>query len=121
MIPAFYYSPPTSENYHGVGVVPDHTVPLSEEAKSYYIANIPEALDDQLQAAVAFVQAKETPSAPEAPSSPEAPPSNGSEGGGAFIAVFVVLLLVGGAMTVFFVLEARRKKRDKEHPTDTNE
>ena len=55
VIPAFYYSPPISDNYHGVGVVPHHDVPLSEAASDYYIKNIPETLDNQLNAAVDFL------------------------------------------------------------------
>lgn len=56
IVPTFYYSPPVSENYHGVGVTPHHAVSLSDEAKNYYISLIPEELDDPLKAAVDFVQ-----------------------------------------------------------------
>jgi carboxyl-terminal processing protease len=99
-IPSFYYSPPTSENYHGKGVTPHHTVTLSEEAKSYYISNIPEELDDQLLAAVAFVQTQQPPP----------PVPTPTEGNGGMIAVFTLLLLCAVAMTVFFVYEKKRAK-----------
>ena len=111
VIPSFYYSPPISANYHGTGVVPHHTVSLSEEAKSYYISNIPEEIDDQLKAAVAFVQAKDAPAVPEAPQKND--PQNG-----AFIAIFAVLFLVAAALTVFFVYEKRRMKKAESSASD---
>ena len=112
VIPSFYYSPPTSENYHGKGVSPHHTVSLSEEAKAYYISNIPEELDDQLKAAVAFVQAQ--------PSTAPSEPSDNDSGGGAFIAVFAVLLLCAAALTVFFVYEKKRAKAEGTEQDITN-
>ncbi|MBQ8409646.1 MAG: PDZ domain-containing protein [Clostridia bacterium] len=38
--------------YHGTGIVPDHTVELSEEALEYNFFLLPEALDDQLLTAI---------------------------------------------------------------------
>lgn len=45
------YSPPISDNYDGVGVVPDKTVELSDEAKANYY-KMTDAEDTQLQAAL---------------------------------------------------------------------
>lgn len=48
----FFYDPPTSQNYNGVGITPDHTVPLSEEAAGKNLYKLTYAEDAQLQAAV---------------------------------------------------------------------
>ncbi len=40
-------------DYHGVGIVPDITVELSEEAKEYNFFLLPEDKDNQMQAAIA--------------------------------------------------------------------
>ena len=55
VIPAFYYSPPRSDNYHKIGVVPHHNVTLSAAAQEYHITAIPEEFDNQLLAAVDFL------------------------------------------------------------------
>ena len=47
----FYYTPPYSGNYDGVGITPDVTVELSETAKSINIYKLTYADDAQLQAA----------------------------------------------------------------------
>lgn len=41
--------------YHGIGILPDVEVALSEEAKSYNIYVLPQELDDQLLSAIARV------------------------------------------------------------------
>lgn len=48
----FLYSPPFSENYDGVGIVPDHEVSLSEEWQNKNLFLIPHNEDDQLIKAV---------------------------------------------------------------------
>ncbi len=48
----FYYLTKSRTNYHGVGLVPDVTVSLSQEKEPYFYALSPEE-DDQLQAALA--------------------------------------------------------------------
>ncbi len=45
--------------YHGIGVSPDgEEIPLSEEAKQYSIYDLPQSLDNQLQAAVSAFDEK---------------------------------------------------------------
>ena len=46
------YYPPCGENYDGEGIVPDFTVPLSDEAKQYSFYELPIEKDDQLQKAI---------------------------------------------------------------------
>lgn len=50
----YAYVTKCGEPYHGIGVSPDDgELPLSKEAKEYSIYDLPQALDNQLQAAVA--------------------------------------------------------------------
>ena len=51
----FYYDPPTSQNYHGVGIAPDHPCTLPEEAEQKNIYKLTYEEDTQLQAAVALL------------------------------------------------------------------
>ena len=53
----FFYYPPCGEGYNGIGIVPDVEEELSEEAKEYNINLLPDALDNQLAAAVTAVKA----------------------------------------------------------------
>ena len=46
------YYPPCGENYDGVGIVPDVTVDLSDEARQYRFYELPIDKDDQLLAAI---------------------------------------------------------------------
>ena len=46
-----YYCPPFSDNYDGVGIVPDVTVELSEELQNVNIFKIEDSEDNQLAAA----------------------------------------------------------------------
>ncbi len=55
-ISTFYYSPPVSENYEGVGVTPHHTVTLSDELADTSITELTFETDLALQAAVAFIE-----------------------------------------------------------------
>lgn len=48
----FLYDPPISENYNGVGIVPDVTAHLSEEASSKNLFELSHDEDDQLKAAL---------------------------------------------------------------------
>ena len=48
---AMYYSA-SKTVYHGTGIVPDHTVELSEEAKKINFFLLPEADDNQLLTAI---------------------------------------------------------------------
>ncbi len=41
--------------YHGIGIRPDVEITLSEEAQGYHIYLLPQELDDQLKAAIAYV------------------------------------------------------------------
>ena len=49
------YNPPYSENYEGVGIIPDLVVELSEEAKRKSIYVLTEEEDVQRAAAIASV------------------------------------------------------------------
>ncbi len=126
MIPAFFYSPPVSENYHGVGVMPHHEIALSEEAAEHYIAAIPEEIDNQLQAAVAFLES-DTPLTPpptadenEPPSTGNAPPSEDTEKQEPsffttdlfLYTAFGVLTGLTVLLTVFLVMDRKRREKD---------
>ena len=113
IIPAFYYSPPISGNYHGVGVVPHHTVSLSEEAKEYYITMLPEALDDQLAAARAFVEGDAPFTPPPTPSDDgNAPQGNESDTLSTpaliFIIFFGAIVLGVIVLAVYLIVDYRR-------------
>ena len=117
VIPAFYYSPPISDNYHEIGVVPHHTLPLSEEAKGYYISTIPESLDNQLAAARAFVEGDDAFTPPPTPSeSVVTPPQSGAvtEDDGLSTPALIFLLFFGGvvvgviALAAYLVVDYRR-------------
>lgn len=51
-----YYTPPSGENYHDVGIAPHVEVALSEEAAGKNLYLLTEAEDDQLQAALKVFQ-----------------------------------------------------------------
>jgi carboxyl-terminal processing protease len=55
-ISTFYYSPPVSQNYESVGVMPHHTVTLPDELRNVSIYDLPYEADKALQAAVAFIE-----------------------------------------------------------------
>jgi len=46
------YNPPYSDNYEGVGVIPDIEIDLSEEAKQIGIYKLEDSMDDQLLRAI---------------------------------------------------------------------
>ena len=135
VIPAFYYSPPISDNYHDVGVVPHHAVELSEEAKQYHVLMIPEHLDTQLVAAVSFVTS-DAPLTPP-PSSenkneggsgsteqPPAPPSGEAQENALLSNVFLftvfgILFVSASVLTVYLVIDYRRSKKPKNGEADT--
>ena len=48
----FLYDPPVSENYNGIGIVPDVVVHLSEEASKKNLFELSHSEDDQLKAAL---------------------------------------------------------------------
>jgi len=60
-----YYNPPFSENYEGVGVIPDMIVELSEEAQQKSLYVLTEEEDTQMQAAIASVISRIPPEADE--------------------------------------------------------
>ncbi len=51
-----HYFPPSGEGYDGIGITPDVVVALSEEASRYNINLLPDALDNQLTAAIAALK-----------------------------------------------------------------
>lgn len=137
LVPSFYYSPPISENYHGVGVVPHHTITLSEEAEGYYIQLLPEELDAQLQAAIAFVEGDDPVSPPTAAPGDAGGNASGNHGAGSqnngntnnglvgankISGTDIAILVVLGALTVtaivfavyFFVNRPPRDGSDNE-------
>ncbi len=54
----FFYDPPTSENYNGVGITPDIPEPLSEAAQEINFYKLTLAEDNQLQRAHAWLTAE---------------------------------------------------------------
>ena len=54
----FYYAPPFSENYDGVGILPDKIVELSEEASNKSLYKLTKEEDVQYQAAVEELKSK---------------------------------------------------------------
>ena len=52
LITAFFYDPPKSENYNGVGIFPDVEAKLSEEVSDKNIFDLAHHEDDQLKAAL---------------------------------------------------------------------
>lgn len=129
VVPSFYYSPPISDNYHEIGVVPHHAITLSEEAQSYYISTIPEALDNQLAAAVAFVQS-DAPFTPppvkpqdgtSTPTTPEDPDGISNSGIILFV-IFGVLFAAVIAVAVYLVIDFRRSaKRQRDMLSSWND
>ena len=129
VIPSFYYSPPVSDNYHEIGVVPHHTVELSEEAKGYYLSMLPEKLDDQLQAALAFVQSDEpftpAPTDEVPPSVTDKDPAQGGDSStgkaekDTSVPLFVFLGIFAGAavaVVIYIVLDYRRRANHVRPP-----
>ena len=129
VIPSFYYSPPVSDNYHDIGVFPHHTVELSEEAKEYYLVTLPEELDNQLQAALAFIES-DTPLSP-APTD-ELPPEGSEQPNGTnpsnpsigdtkdsdtvlfvFLGIFTAAAI---AVIVYIVIDYRRRANHVRPP-----
>lgn len=51
----FFYAPPVSDNYDGIGIEPDIEVELPEEYRSISISLIPAEEDTQMQAALDFL------------------------------------------------------------------
>ncbi len=54
----FYYAPPYSENYDGVGIAPDLEIELSEEAQKKNLYKLTSEEDVQLAAALSEIKAK---------------------------------------------------------------
>ena len=135
VVPSFYYSPPVSDNYHDVGVVPHHEIALSEEAKGYYISVIPEELDNQLSAALAFVQSDAALTPPPTagsgdsegtPQTPTPPASTEKDGffssNAVLLILFGVLLVAAVTVTVYLIVDLRRNAKRQRDPfsSDTN-
>lgn len=129
VIPSFYYSPPVSDNYHDIGILPHHTVELSEEAKEYPFSILPEELDNQLQAALAFVQSDEPLSPaptddvpPVSPDESPTPPNNGTLGENkedsrvllfVFLGIFTAAAI---AVVVYIIIDYRRRANHVRPP-----
>lgn len=124
VVPSFYYSPPISANYHEIGVLPHHVLELSEEAGGYHISTIPEEIDNQLVAAVTFVQSDAPFTPPPVKSendpSPVIPPAVEEDKGffrsNTFLfVIFGVLFVAVAAITVYLIVDFRRNaKRQRE-------
>ena len=78
-ISTFYYSPPVSENYEGVGVIPHREVLLPDELKYVSITDLTYETDEALKAAVAFIESGEPVTAGKVDLTPDA--GSGGEGG----------------------------------------
>lgn len=61
MLTCFYYDPPTSGNYNGVGITPDQAVELTGEAAEKNLNLLTPEEDDQLQAALSYLKGITTP------------------------------------------------------------
>ncbi|MBE6655454.1 MAG: PDZ domain-containing protein [Ruminococcaceae bacterium] len=113
VIPAFYYSPPVSANYHDKGVVPHHELTLSEEAQDYYISTIPEALDNQLAAAVDFVQGTDPYTPPPVSGDTQSPsPETEKEGffsSNSFLFIIFGVLFAGVAFLIAYLITDYRR------------
>lgn len=57
----FYYDPPTSGNYNGVGITPDQVVELSPEAAKKNLNLLAPEEDAQLQAALSYLKGTKAP------------------------------------------------------------
>ena len=119
VIPAFFYSPPISDNYHEIGVTPHHVLPLSEEAAQYYISAIPEALDNQLAAARTFVESDDPMSPPPVA---EENTSQKDKGDGISTPALLFLIFFGGVvagvigLAVYLVIDYRRSAHQSARP-----
>lgn len=138
VIPSFYYSPPISENYHGKGVVPHHNVVLNAEAENYYVPSIPKALDNQLGEAVSFLQGDAPFTPPPTTENSGGQPSTGNGGENntgsngvsqdsgsntstsntVLFVVFGVLFIATALVTVYFVIDFRRRKKQTDGKND---
>jgi C-terminal processing protease CtpA/Prc len=54
------YNPPYSDNYEGIGVVPDIELPLTDELLEKNFYKITDEEDNQLQTAIAIVRGEMT-------------------------------------------------------------
>ena len=61
MLTYFYYDPPTSGNYNGVGITPDQAVALSPEAAKKNLNLLTPEEDAQLQAALSYLKGTMAP------------------------------------------------------------
>lgn len=109
-ITTFYYSPPLSENYEGVGITPDVEASLSEEATKINFYKLTEEMDDQLKAATDYLATQG--------GVPYVPSSDGEEGDLILSIVlwtlFSILALVIAALVAFLVGAAVIEKKKKQ-------
>lgn len=56
-ISTHFYNPPLSQNYEGIGVIPDHIVALDDALKNKHVYTLTDAEDNQLQAALSHLSA----------------------------------------------------------------
>ena len=115
----FYYSPPISDNYEGKGISPDVVVSLSEEAAAINFYKLTEQMDDQLKAAVDYLETTEG-----SPYDPSVGSNNDSDLGVYRIVFWIgfgVLAAVTVSLCVFFVvmLVKEKKRRDAFFGEDT--
>ena len=110
---AFYYAPPTSSNYDGVGIVPDQTVALSDEAKGINLFRLEYSKDSQLQAAVAYIETVDVTTQP-----PHQTPSDVEEGAPStllfiLLGVLVLMLLLVLTLLFLFMKKGRQAPKDR--------
>ena len=56
-ISTHFFNPPFSDNYEGIGVIPDQIVALDDALQNKHIYTLTDAEDNQLQAALAHLSA----------------------------------------------------------------
>lgn len=114
-ISVFYYSPPTSNNYEGVGVTPNHVVPLSEEAAQIGFYKLTEEQDNQLAAAIESLASKQgVPFDPSKEHVPETPSQTAERIFGILLWIAAALLIAAIAILTLFLILSRRKALAKE-------
>ena len=124
-VSTFYYSPPVSDNYEGVGVTPHHAVSLSEELINAPLSDLTYSTDLPLQAAVAFLES-DTPNT----EGQVQPPADSDNSSGAdkeashkliytvcFGVVFVVFIT---AFVALFAIGVQKRRSENLDPDETN-
>jgi len=115
-VSTFRYAPPISDNYEGIGVSPHHVVELSEEAAAINFFKLTEENDNQLAAAIAYLNEKE--GTPYDPSQDQPEPTKNVwsivlvVGAGILFIILALIALLLFAFLLYTLI--RESKREKE-------